>query len=89
MTTDIHTPSPTAAADTSGLPRTLNVMTDRVTAVEQALASTRLEGLDPSEIEPVLWAWARGELTDAQLQEAKLRAAAGEPLDDLLPAPAG
>lgn len=62
-------------------------MIDRDSAVEQALASTRLEGLDPGRAEPVLRAWARGELTDAQLEEAKCRVAAGEPLGDLLPAP--
>ena len=62
-------------------------MTDRAQAAEQALASARLEGLDPTPVEPVLRAWAQGELTDAQLQEAERRAAAGEPLDDLLPAP--
>lgn len=45
----------------------------RQEAVDTALASVRLEGLDPSDVEPVLQRWARGELTDEQLAEAKAR----------------
>ena len=62
-------------------------MIDRERAMEQALASTRLEGLDPGRAETVLRAWARGELTDARLEEAKHRLAAGDSLGDLLPTP--
>jgi hypothetical protein len=59
-------------------------MTMRIQAAENALASVRVEGLDPSIAEPLLDRWARGELTDKHLDEGALRIAAGEPLTDLL-----
>jgi len=59
-------------------------MTTRIQAAENALASVRVEGLDPSVAEPLLDRWARGELTDEQLDEGARRIAAGEPLTDLL-----
>lgn len=43
----------------------------RAEAAADALGSVRAEGLDPSRAEPVLAAWARGELTDEQLEEAR------------------
>jgi hypothetical protein len=45
----------------------------RVQAAADALGSVRAEGLDPGRAEPLLTAWARGELSDAQLEEARLR----------------
>ena len=53
-------------------------------AAANALASVRAEGLDPSIAEPLLARWARGDLSDEQLDEGALRIAAGEPLSDLL-----
>jgi hypothetical protein len=41
----------------------------RAEAAADALGSVRAEGLDPSRADPVLAAWARGELTDQQLDE--------------------
>jgi len=41
-------------------------------AVADAVASVRLEGLDPSAVEPVMDAWARGELTVDQMVAAGL-----------------
>ena len=43
-------------------------------AVANALRSVRAEGLDPGRAEPQLAAWARGELTDEQLDEIRRRA---------------
>ncbi|MGH2927219.1 MAG: antitoxin VbhA family protein [Solirubrobacteraceae bacterium] len=43
----------------------------RPDAAADALASVRAEGLDPGRAEPLLAAWARGELTDAQLEQAR------------------
>jgi hypothetical protein len=37
------------------------------------MGSVRAEGLDPGRAEPLLAAWARGELTDEQLEQARLR----------------
>jgi hypothetical protein len=59
-------------------------MTTRIQAAENALASVRVEGLDPSIAEPLLNRWAREEITDAQLDEGIRRIAAREPLTDLL-----
>lgn len=42
-------------------------------AAADAIASVRAEGLDPGRAEPLLSAWARGELTDEQLNELSLR----------------
>jgi len=42
-------------------------------AAADAVASVRTEGLDPGRAEPLLAAWARGELTDAQLEQARLK----------------
>ena len=42
-------------------------------AAADAVASVRAEGLDPGRAEPLLAAWARGELTDAQLEQARLK----------------
>ena len=47
--------------------------TTRADAVADALGSVRAEGLDPRRAEPLLDAWARGELTDAQLDELSIR----------------
>lgn len=56
----------------------------REQATANALASVRAEGLDPSVAEPLLERWARGEISDEQLNEGALRIAAGEPLGNLL-----
>jgi hypothetical protein len=45
----------------------------RAQAASDALGSVRAEGLDPGRAEPLLAAWARDELTDAQLEEARLK----------------
>jgi hypothetical protein len=45
----------------------------RADAAADAIASVRVEGLDPARAEPLLSAWARGELTDEQLNELSLR----------------
>lgn len=45
----------------------------RPEAAANAIASVRAEGLDPGRAEPLLSAWARGELTDEQLNELSLR----------------
>jgi hypothetical protein len=45
----------------------------RAEAAANAIASVRAEGLDPGRAEPLLAAWARGELTDEQLNELSLR----------------
>ena len=45
----------------------------RADAAADAVASVRAEGLDPGRAEPLLAAWARGELTDAQLEQARLK----------------
>ena len=44
----------------------------RLDAAADAIGSVRAEGLDPGRAEPLLSAWARGELTDAQLEQARL-----------------
>jgi Antitoxin VbhA len=51
-------------------------------AAENALASVRAEGLDPGVAESLLRRWARGELSDAQLDDAARQISTGE-----LPAP--
>jgi hypothetical protein len=56
----------------------------REQAAANALASVRAEGLDPRVAEPLLERWARGEISDEQLNEGVLRIAAGEPLGNLL-----
>lgn len=45
----------------------------RADAAANAIASVRAEGLDPGRAEPLLAAWARGELTDEQLEQARLK----------------
>lgn len=47
--------------------------TTRAQAAENALASVRAEGLDPGVAEALLCRWARGELSDAQLDDAARR----------------
>ena len=47
----------------------------RAQAAADALASVRAEGLDPGRAEALLAAWVRGDLTDAQLEDARLRLA--------------
>jgi hypothetical protein len=59
-------------------------MTTRAQAAENALASVRSEGLDPGVAEALLGRWGRGELTDAQLDDAARLISAGEPLGELL-----
>ncbi|HTZ86122.1 MAG TPA: antitoxin VbhA family protein [Solirubrobacteraceae bacterium] len=53
-------------------------MTTRTQAAENALASVRVEGLDPGVAEALLRRWARGELSDAQLDDAARRISTGE-----------
>lgn len=57
---------------------------DRKRAAANALASVRLEGLDPGRGGLLVERWARGELTDKQLAEGKRRLIADENIDDLL-----
>jgi hypothetical protein len=45
----------------------------RAQAAADALGSVRAEGLDPGRAEPLLAAWARGELSDEQLAQARLQ----------------
>jgi hypothetical protein len=45
----------------------------RAEAAADAIASVRAEGLDPGRAEPLLSAWARGDLTDEQLEQARLK----------------
>jgi Antitoxin VbhA len=61
---------PTKASD--GRPASRPHVT-RAQAAADALASVRAEGLDPSEAEPLLAAWSRGELTNEQLDELSRR----------------
>jgi len=58
-------------------------VTTRVQAAENALASVRAEGLDPGVAEALLGRWARGELSDAQLDDAAHQISIGEPLSEL------
>ena len=58
-------------------------MTTRIQAAENALASVRAEGLDPGVAEALLDRWARGEFSDAQLDDAARQIGAGEPLAEL------
>jgi hypothetical protein len=61
--------------------RTLQVMAEpvnrngvtRAQAAADAIASARAEGLEPIDAEVLLAAWAKGDLTDSQLEEARLR----------------
>ncbi len=54
-------------------------------ATADALGSVRAEGLEPGpRAEALLDRWARGELSDAQLVEARKRVACGESIEDLL-----
>jgi hypothetical protein len=59
-------------------------MATRLQAAENALASVRVEGLDPGVAKDLLDRWARGEFSDAQLDEAARSIGAGEPLAELL-----
>jgi broad specificity phosphatase PhoE len=45
----------------------------RAQAAADAIASVRAEGLDPARAEMLLAAWARGELTDRELEEVRIR----------------
>ena len=58
-------------------------MTTRVQAAENALASVRAENLDPGVAEALLHRWARGELSDAQLDDAARQISTGKPLSEL------
>lgn len=59
-------------------------MVDRSQIVANSAASLRLEGLGSStEVDELLEAWARGEVSDEGLSEAERRILAGEPLGDL------
>jgi hypothetical protein len=53
-------------------------MTTRAQAAENAVASVRAEGLDPGVAEALLRRWARGELSDAQLDDAARQISTGE-----------
>jgi hypothetical protein len=55
-------------------------VTTRVQAAENALASVRTENLDPGVAEALLHRWARGEVSDAQLDEAARQISTGKPL---------
>jgi hypothetical protein len=50
----------------------------RERAAADALASVRLEGLDPTALEPVLAAWSAGEITTDQMIEQAQALAAGK-----------
>jgi hypothetical protein len=50
---------------------------DRRRAAANAAASARLEGLDPSAVQPAMDAWARGELTVDEMVAAGLKIARG------------
>jgi hypothetical protein len=45
----------------------------RAQAAADAVASVRAEGLDPAEAEVLLAAWTRGDISDEQLEKARLR----------------
>ena len=45
----------------------------RAQAAAEAIGSVRAEGLDPGRAQPLLAAWARGELSDEQFEHARLR----------------
>lgn len=45
----------------------------RAQAAADAIASVRAEGLDPAVAEVLLAAWTRGDISDEQLEEARLR----------------
>ncbi len=60
-------------------------MTPREQDAVAALASVRMEGLDPCPAEPILEQWARGELSTDELGELAARAAAGQPLEPVAP----
>lgn len=51
---------------------------ERERAAAEALASVRLEGLDPTAVEPVLAAWSAGEITTDQMIEQAQALAAGK-----------
>ena len=53
-------------------------MTTRAQAAENALASVRAEGLNPGVAEALLRRWARGELSDRQLDDAARQISTGE-----------
>jgi hypothetical protein len=55
---DVHGPAPPAT---------------RAEAAADAIASVRAEGLDPGRAELLLSAWARGDLTDEQLEQVRLQ----------------
>jgi hypothetical protein len=59
----------------------------RQQAVDTALASVRLEGLDPTSIEPLADAWVRGDISVDELVQLAQRVAAGEDAHSLLPIP--
>ena len=59
-------------------------MMTREEAAAIGVATVRLEGLDPGEAGPLLQRWARGELTDEQLDQAYERLIADEPIDAFL-----
>jgi hypothetical protein len=49
------------------------VVPTRAQAAAEAIASVRAEGLDPGRADQLLSAWGRGELTDEQLEQARLQ----------------
>ena len=61
--------------------RTLKEMADsvnrngvtRTQAAADAIASARAEGLEPIDAEELLAAWAKGDLSHSQLEEARMR----------------
>jgi hypothetical protein len=62
----VSKPSPASKTQTPVPPAT------RAEAAANAIASVRAEGLDPGRAEALLSAWARDELTDEQLEQARL-----------------
>ena len=70
----------TKIATKLGADRSVSIesMMTRAQAAENALASVRAEGLDPGVAEALLRRWARGELSDAQLDDAARQISTGE-----------
>lgn len=65
--TVVDEPRTSSESEASASPAT------RAEGAANAIASVRAEGLDPGRAEPLLAAWARGELTDEQLEQARLK----------------
>ena len=77
-----HGPANVTGASNGAAPAAVKV--SRKQAAASALASVRVEGLDPHLAQPLLDRWASNAITDAQLDEGIRRIAARESLTDLL-----